>query len=218
MNDMQQPRYKLAVIGANGGVGRQVVELALAEGHHVTAIVRDPAKLVFDHENLQIVKGDVLNPVSLANHLDNQDAVVSAIGKNSTKPTTLYSQGSRNLLEALKSTSTKRVFFISASGLEVNPSHSWLVRFLTRYILQKILKQMYADLWTMEAIVKGSELDWTIMRPPQLTNGPLTRRYRFSVNHFLENGLRISRADLAYYIIHNIANERLLKTTVEVAY
>lgn len=218
MNDKQQNRYNIAVIGANGGIGRQLVELALAQGHKVTALVRDPSKLILTHENLCIVKADIMAVDSLTKHLQNKDAVISAIGKNSMKPTTLYSQGTRNLLEVLKRSTSKRVFFISASGLEVNPSHSLLVRLFTRFILQQILKPMYADLWQMEAIVKASAIDWTIMRPPQLTNGPLTGCYRYSINRFLANGLKISRADLAHYILHAIENEQIIQTTVEVAY
>ncbi|MHA4741945.1 NAD(P)-dependent oxidoreductase [Dyadobacter sp. MSC1_007] len=218
MSDKRQDKYEIAVVGAGGGIGRQVVELALAEGHKVTAIVRNPAKLMLEHENLLIVKGDIMDLASLSGALENKDAVISAIGKNSVKKTSLYSQGNKNLLELFKNTSTQRVFFISASGLEVNPSHSILVQLVTRFILQKILKNMYADLWKMEEIVKGSDIAWTIMRPPQLTDGALTGRYRHSIDHFLPKGLKISRADLAHFILRNIANEQIVQTTVEVAY
>jgi putative NADH-flavin reductase len=218
MNDKRQDKYDIAVVGASGGIGRQVVELALAEGHHVTAIVRNPAKLMLEHENLLIVKGDIMDPASISGTLENKDAVISAIGKNSMKKTFLYSQGNKNLLELLKNTNTKRVFFISASGLEVNPSHSILVQLITRFILQKILKNMYADLWKMEEIVKGSDIAWTIMRPPQLTDGALTGRYRHAIDHFLHKGLKISHADLAHFILSNIANEQIMQATVEVAY
>jgi len=77
---------------------------------------------------------------------------------------------------------------------------------------------MYADLERMEKIVKESDRNWTIMRPPQLTNTLLAGRYRFAINGFLKNGLKISRADLAHFMINNIANTAIYKTTVEVAY
>lgn len=217
-NNQESAGYEIAVLGANGGIGRQVVELALKEGHKVTAILRNPANMVLQHENLVTVKGDILNPDSIAAHLENKDAIISAIGKNSVKQTALYSQGNKNLIELLKTANSKRVFFISASGLEVNPTHSLLIRLVTRFVLQKILRHMYADLWKMEAIVKQSGLDWTIMRPPQLTDKPLTGNYRFEINHFLSNGLKISRADLAHFILHNISNRQIMKATVEVAY
>src|SRR5712671_1638206 len=136
-NDLALPVYNMAVLGANGGIGRQVVEMALKQGHIVTAILRNPAKLAITHPNLIVAKGDIMKPETLKKYLEKKDVVISAIGKNSLKKTTLYSQGSENLLNAMKKMGTTRVFFISASGLEVNPSHNFFIRLTTKYILQK---------------------------------------------------------------------------------
>jgi putative NADH-flavin reductase len=214
----QKTIYRLAVIGANGGVGRQVVELALKQGHFVTAILRDPAKLQLQHSRLELRQGDIMHPETITESLRGKDAVISAIGKNSLKPTTLYSEGNKNLLKAMEMGGVKRVFFISASGLEVNPTHSLWVRLLTTLVLQKLLKNMYADLHRMEDLVKASNMDWTIMRPPQLTDNAVTGNYRYAINHYLDNGLKISRADLAHFMLENINNSAIFGTTVEVAY
>ena len=210
--------FNIAVIGANGGIGRQTVEAALNAGHYVTAIVRTPANLDIKHPNLQLVKGDVLNPKTLESHLINKDAVISAIGKTSFKPTTLYSQGNKNLIEAMLEAGTSRAFFISASGLAVNPTHSFIVRFATRYILQKLLRNMYADLETMENTIKKSNINWTIIRPPQLIDKPVSANYRTSTDAILKNALKIARADVAHFIVNNIANESIIKKTVEIGY
>jgi putative NADH-flavin reductase len=210
--------YNIVVLGANGGIGRQVIEEALKGGHNVTAILRTPANLTLAHPNLQIVKGDVMNPQTLEKHLENKDVVISAIGKNSFKPTTLYSEGNKNLLAAMQIAGAKRVFFISASGLEVNPSHSLIVKIATKYILQKLLRNMYADLEIMEKFIKQSGINWTIMRPPKLTNNPVTGKYRTSVNNYLSKGLSISRADVAHFMLNNIANETIYQKTVEIGY
>ena len=77
---------------------------------------------------------------------------------------------------------------------------------------------MFSDLMEMERIVKYSSKNWTIIRPPQLTNNPFTGKYRYSINSHLTKGSKISRADLAHFIISNIANESIYKKTVEVAY
>ena len=212
-----QTTYAIAILGANGGIGRQAVELALKAGHHVTAILRNPANLTLVHTTLTLVQGDVMKPESLIKHFKNKDVVISAIGKTSLAETVLYSQGNSNVLEAMEASGVNRVFFISASGLAVNPSHSIVVKLATRFILQKILKKMYADLTRMEAIVKKSPLNWTIMRPPKLTNEALTGRYRFSIDHFLKNGLKISRANVAHFMIGNLFNAEIFKTTVEIA-
>lgn len=217
-NEQTTPRYNILVIGANGGIGRQSVELALKQGHHVTAVLRNPANLTLTHPNLEIVKGDIMHPETLKRYLENKDAIISAIGKNSLKPTTLYSDGNRNLLTLMKETGIRRVFFISAAGLDINPGHSLFVKFVTKYILQKLLRNMYADIRAMEKIVKASDLTWTIMRPPKLTDKPATGHYRFAINKFLKNCLTISRADVADFMIKNIANEAVYKATIEVAY
>ena len=210
--------FNIAVLGASGGIGQQVVKIALSNGHKVTAILRTPSKLRIVHTNLKIVKGDVFKPETLEEHIKNKDAVISAIGKNSLKETTLYSQGNKNLLNILDKTNTNRVLFISAAGLEINPSFNLFIRLVERFVLQKLLKNMYADLVKMERIVKKSDQNWTIIRPPQLTNKPFTGQYRFSINSFLKKGLKISRADLADFIINNITNESTYQKTVEVAY
>ena len=217
-NELNLPVFNIAVLGANGGIGRQVVQTALRYGHKVTAILRTPSKLAINHPDLKIVTGDVLKPETLEEHLKNKDAAVSAIGKNSIKETTLYSQGSKNLLKVLENTGTCRVFFISASGLEVNPSFNFVIKLAERFVLQKLLKNSFADLLRMERIVKESNQNWTIIRPPQLTNKPFTGHYRYSINTFLTKGLKISRADLADFIISSLNNESTYKKTVEVGY
>ena len=111
-----------------------------------------------------------------------------------------------------------RVLFISASGLAINPSHNIFLRFLTKYVLQKILKNPYADLWRMEEIIKQCDRNYTIMRPPRLINKKVTGVYRYSVNHFLKGATSISRADLAHFMLANIYNEAIYKTTVEIGY
>jgi len=209
---------RILVLGANGGIGRQVVELALKTGHHVTALLRNPANLPLTHTNLEVVKGDIMQPATFEGYLQNQQAVISAIGVKGTGPTTLYSEGNRNLLNAMKKAGIGRAFFISASAIEISPVLPFYARFAAKYIVQRILRNMYADIRTMEKLVKESDTNWTIMRPPRLTNKPATGHYRFAINHFLKNSLSISRADVAHFMIHNINNEATRKATIEIGY
>nr|WP_082856132.1 SDR family oxidoreductase [Mucilaginibacter sp. L294] len=210
--------YHIAVLGANGGIGKHAVLCALKAGHMVTAILRTPANLTFVHPNLNVVQGDVMKQDTLEEHLKGKDVVISAIGKSSFKKTTLYSEGNKNLIDAMARVGINRAFFISASGLDVNPSHSFLVRFATKFILQVLLRNMYADLRQMEKIIKESNLNWTIMRPPQLTDGPETGTYRIAIHNFLNNGLKISRADVALFIINNLMDAAITKKTIEIGY
>jgi putative NADH-flavin reductase len=218
----QSYTYKLLIVGANGGIGRQCIEQALNAGFLVTALVRNPANLRLIHRDLEVVQGDLLQPGTIEKYLAGKDAVVSAIGVKGgmfgDKPTNLYSEGNANLLQAMEDAGVKRGFFISASAIEISPVIPRFVQFLAKYVIQKLLKHMYADLHRMEIIVKASDAKWTIIRPPQLSDQPATGHYRIAINDWLKDCLKISRADVAHFIIHNINNPAIIKTTVEIAY
>jgi hypothetical protein len=134
------------------------------------------------------------------------------------EPTTLYSDGARRVMEVMKRRGTRRAFFISASLVEVSPVIPAFVRFVGRYVVQKLLRHMYADLRVMESRVKESGLDWTIIRPPRLTNGARTGQYRFAVNSWLKNCLSISRADVGHFIVHHAKDRGIYQGIVEIAY
>ncbi|HVW60255.1 MAG TPA: NAD(P)H-binding protein [Puia sp.] len=212
----------LLIIGANGGIGRQAVELALEAGHQVTAVLRTPARLPLTHPLLQKVQGDVMYPETFEQAIINQHVVISALGVQGgmlgDKPTTLYSQGNANILRLMHKHHVRRGYFISASAVEISPVMPFWARFAAKYIVQKLLRHMYADLREMERFVKSSGLDWTIIRPPRLTNKPVTGDYRFSANSFLKNSLSISRGDLAHFMINNISNKEIYQAIVEIGY
>jgi len=208
----------ILVFGANGGIGRKAVETALADGHHVTAMVRNPASLEIVHPDLKIIQGDILRPETFDSTLNGQDAIISAIGENSRNPTTLYSEGALNLVNAMMKKGLKRAFFISASAIEISPVQPFFIRLVTKYIVQKLFGNAYADQRIMEKLIKESNIDYTIVRPPRLTDKPSTGHYRFAINTFLKNCLIISRADVAHFIINNISNKAIYKATVEVGY
>ena len=208
---------KLIVFGSTGGTGRNIVEQALKSGHSVTAIARNPSALSMKHANLNIVKGDVFEPATFDAVMRQQDAVLSAIGVNSTKPTTVYSEGVSNIVKAMQKNSVQRIICISASAVVTSPELILPVRMMTK-LLQGILKNMYKDLLKMEQAVKQTNLDWTVVRPPRLTHGRLKNQYRFAINEWLPNCLRISRADLANFMLQHVRDTDTYRSVVEVAY
>jgi putative NADH-flavin reductase len=218
MNIENTIKGRIVILGANGGIGKHTVEQALDRGHTVVAIVRNPQSLSLDHPNLVVKKADVMQYETLLNIIGKDDVVISAIGKSSTKETTLYSQGNSNIMQAMKQAGATRLFVISASGLEVNPTHNMMLRWATKNVLQRILKHMYADLERMEHLIKASDLTWTIVRPPRLTEGAHTGSYRVSANGYLSNPQSISRADVADFILKSIGNAGTFRKTVELAY
>jgi putative NADH-flavin reductase len=206
---------KLIVFGANGGIGHHVVEQALEAGHTVTAMVRRPSSITIQHKNLIVCQGDVLKPETIKEPMAGQEAVISAIGTESRQPTVVYSQGIANIMQAMQQARLKRLLCISATGLD--PSRLWM-RLIAKPILWTLFRESYSDLVRMEAEVKRSNLDWTLVRPPRLTDGPHTGHYEFAINKHHPRGFIISRADVADYLVAQVNNPATFCSIVEVAY
>lgn len=213
---------RVLVIGGSGGIGKQCIRAALDAGCYVTAVLRTPSKLSIAHPNLIIVQGDVNSPDQITPHLGNKDVVISAVGASGgllgDKPTTLYSDSAKLIINGLDNVTDSQVFFISASAVEISPVLPFFVRLIARFVLQKLLKHMYSDLLKMESLVKLSSVNYTIIRPPQLTDGEETGNYRVAINQFLRNGLKISRADVGHFIINHIDDSEIRRATVEIGY
>jgi putative NADH-flavin reductase len=205
---------KLVVFGATGGIGSLVVAQALAAGHEVTAVARHPTAITLRHDRLHIIGGDVLKPATIRAAIVGQDTVVSALGARDLKPTTIYSDGVTNIMQAMEAAHVRRIQCISASGLA--PAIWW--QRAASVFLWLVLKNMYSDLVRMEAKVKASNLDWTILRPPQLTNGPRTGHYQSVTNQQLAHGSKISRADVADYMVTHLTDRSTYRGLVELAY
>lgn len=208
---------KLTVFGATGGIGKLVWAQAILAGHEVTAVARRPEAITFEHERLHVVRGDVLDPSTLAQAVAGQDAIVSAIGTTERGPTTLYSRGVSNIIRAMDEAHVRRLLVVSADGLEAGPEVPFVRRMLTRYLVQRMFADSYADLRRMEQIVRASDVVWTIVRPPKLTDGPLTGRYQVGINTVLKRAWTLSRADVADYLLRHIDDPASLCAQVEIA-
>lgn len=207
------------MFGATGGTGKQVVKQALEIGYHVTVIIRNPAAFDIQHHELEIIKGDVLQLSTFENELTGKDAVISCLGSGtSTKPTRVYSAGIENIISAMNKAGIRRLMCISAGALYINKEMGFFIRTLTKLVLQKILKEPYADMRIMETKVEKTHLDWTILRPTRLTNKLLTGKYRVAVNSHNKRPFSISRADLAEYMLNSIDTPQNFKAKVEIAY
>ena len=199
---------KLTVFGASGGTGTQVVGQALDAGHQVTAVVRDRGRLaVADHPGLDVVVADVMRPAAIEGTVAGRDAVVSALG-HSRRPaerkaaahSPVCTDSARSITAAMRAAGTARLVVVSASG-PFTEGDGPVMRFLAKPITQRVLRDPFADLVAMEEVVRGSGLDWTILRPPRLTDKPLTGRYRTRRELNVRRGLVLPRADLAQLIL-----------------
>jgi putative NADH-flavin reductase len=193
---------RITVFGATGGIGREVVGQALAAGHHVTAVVRDPARLsVPASENLTVVTADVTDPAAVAAALDGADAGVSALGPRRGDSKTICADGARGILGAMAKTGVRRLVAVSASGLFREAGEPPVTRYLVKPLLQAILRDGKADVHQMEDLITGSTADWTIMRPAMLINRP-PGAYRTALDRYVSP--QAGRADVANAILRAI--------------
>jgi putative NADH-flavin reductase len=210
---------RVAVLGATGGTGRLVVEAALRRGHPVTALARQPVDLAVRHAELRTVQGDVLGTGSCQQVVAGADGVVSALGIGMHRhATTVYSQGTSNLIRAMTAASVRRLVVVSTASIEphsIRRPAEWLV---ARVLLHPLLRRPYADMAAMERLVRQCDLDWTIVRATRLTNGPATGRFRVAVDAKLPGGWTISRADLSEYLLDLLEDRDSFGRTVEIGY
>lgn len=210
---------KLVVFGATGGTGRQLVEQALAAGHAVTAVVRRPEAITMTHPRLTVRRGDVLDAASVEAAIAGHDVVLSALGSTSPRqPTTLCRDAVANMLTAMERCGVRRIACVSALALGDAALLPWPMRLFVRHVLKPLLRHPFADLLAMEERLRRSPLEWTIVRPPRLTQGRRTGRVRFAVDAPLPGATTISRADLADYMLAHIDDPALARALVEVAY
>lgn len=208
---------KLLVFGSTGGTGRELLIQALDQDHSVTALARDPAKIEdIRHSRLTVVRGDVLDTDTVKSVVPGHEGILVSIGAGSIR-TTLREEGTRNIVAAMQSTGVKRL--ICQSSLGVGDSRSNLPLF-TRYIIVGVfLRHAFADHELQEAVVRNSSLDWTIVRPPHLKDGPRTGVYRHgfsTTDKRIESW--ISRADVADFMLKQLVDDTYLHQAPGVSY
>jgi len=210
-----QPR-RLALFGATGGVGRRVLDLALAEGHHVVALCRDPSRLDVAHDRLTVVEGDVLDPDAVARVVGACDSVLVALGAPAMSKSRVRSEGTAVIVRAMQRTGVRRLLCVSVYGAaETYADLPWLYRHV---IFPLYLRRAVADHERQEAIIADSDLDWTIVRPPNLTDGPRTGRYDAGFGSMQGRSLNISRADVADLMLRELATGQHAGQRVAISY
>jgi len=162
----------VAVFGAIGGTGRHVVARGLARGLRVVAVARQPGALRSRHPRLTVLQGDVLDAATVVPAVRGVDAVVSTLGiGHSRAATTVYSAGTRNIVEAMQQAGLRRLVCVSTTGLETAEEDTPAQRAVSRLLLQPLLRRPYADMAAMEQVLRGCDRDWTIVRSARLTEG-----------------------------------------------
>lgn len=210
---------RIILFGATGKTGLCFVEQALAHGHTVTAFLRDPAKLALEHPQLHKVVGDIQDRASIDKALAEPfDAAISALGVFHREPRTELSSGTKNVLAALQAHGIRRIGVVSSLGAgDSKGQGNFLARNLQRFLLSHVLD----DKGRQEELIRNSGLQWTIARPPQLTDDPRVRTDLFEWQGPAPKGVKltwkVSRASVAAFILAAIENGSHINQVVNIS-
>ncbi len=201
---------RVLIVGATGGTGRQLVSQALELGHEVTAFARSRDRLRIQHERLRLMQGNVLDYPSLEAAVRGHDAVLCALGhKRWFYPNRILSAGTRNLVRAMETHGVRRLVCETALGIADSRGRAGLA--YTLFVAPFILPFYFRDKERQEAVIRASSLDWVIVRPGALSNGPRRGGYLHGpdVGHWLWP-CRISRAEVAEFMLRQLADDTYL--------
>jgi putative NADH-flavin reductase len=220
---------KLTIVAATGGTGRQVLDQAIAAGHDVTAVVRNPGRLPV---GVHAVTTDLTNPdhVVLKSAVDGADAVLSGLGPRGNAEYGIASRGTEAVIKAMQATGCRRIVVASVAGISTIPAPSRPnpprrdpgMGFFMRTVLSPIarlrLHRHFADVALMEDYLRGSGLDWTSVQLPYLTDKPMTGTYRTAYEQSVRGGFSVSRADAAHFMLHVLDQSETIRHSIAIAY
>lgn len=204
---------KIILLGASGATGRQVIDQALEAGHQVTAYVRQAAKLDARHPHLSVIEGSLVDSTTLGDSIRGHDAVLSTLGHTKlSDPTPLLAPAMHLVMQCMQTHGVRRLVYESAYGTHETADD--LPFFFAKVFKPWLLKYTYADHEAAEALIRQSSLDWTIVRPVGLSNGPRTGVYKVAERLGKGSGFRISRADVADLMVKELSERQWLHKAV----
>jgi putative NADH-flavin reductase len=221
----------IALFGATGGTGHQVLLQALEQGHRVKALARDPAKLPAGHDGLIPIVGDVLDQAAVSDCVHGTDAVICVLGTRpgsqpakpdgthtplgelrglfGTKAEPIEARGTRSILAAMQSAGVRRLIAVTSMGVGDSADQ---MPFIFRAFMQMTLKSVMAAKEEQERLIRESGLDWTIVRPGGLTDGPRTGTYAAGIEKSIK-ARQVSRADVAEFVLRQLTDARFIRQT-----
>ena len=200
---------KLAIFGATGRTGRPLVEQALEAGHSVVALVRVSEKMSMKNANLTLIQGDSTNAADVERTVQGVDAVLSVLGQSKGSPRNLLEVSMRNIVVAMRKYGVRRLVSLTGAGVDAPEDRPRFANHVIKFALKTLSGHILKDAEQHAEIIKNSGLDWVIVRGPMLNEGPQTGKYRVGwvgVN----TGPRISRADLANFMLKQVTDDTYL--------
>ena len=207
----------MVIIGATRGIGAELLDQALQNENDVTVMARNPSAIVKYDDHLRLLQGDIYDADAVDAAIKDQQAVCVTIGRGPTrKPVSVFSEGIKNVIATMKHYSVKELICVTGIGAGDSKGHGG---FLYDKIVQPILLQsIYEDKNIQEELVKESGLEWVIVRPGFLTNGPLTEKYRVLTDLKGVKAGKISRSDVAHFILKQLKSMSYVRQTPLLTY
>lgn len=202
---------KITVFGANGKTGILVVYQALEKGHQVTAFTRRTASVAIRHQNLKIVEGNILDYANVLEAVTGNDCVISALGVNERKFNTILSDGTGNIINAIKEAGLRRFICMSSAGIFGNDGGF----LFGKVIVPLFLKQVMEDKKRQFEVIRKSGLEWVVVRPSFLTDSPKTGKFRITEGAPAYRS--VPRADVADFMLKLITNKQYDGTSPAIA-
>jgi putative NADH-flavin reductase len=196
---------KIAVFGATGGTGLPLVEQALEAGHEVVVLVRTPSKMKIKHERLKVIQGDVMHRADVEKVITADiDAVVSVLAPSKDGPKEVLPVGAQHIIDVMKANGVDRLIYMTGAGVEMPGDRPKLMNHIIRFMLKTMAGDVLEKSERAVEKVKASDLDWTILRAPMLTNAPHSGSYRVGMVG-VNTGPRLARADAADFILKSLS-------------
>jgi putative NADH-flavin reductase len=202
----------IAVFGGTGGTGQWIIKLGIEAGHQITALVRNPDRLDDGSSQTKIIVGNVLDYKKVQESIAGTDAVAVSLGSRSDSPDNIVSQGTQNIIRAMKALDVRRLVVITSLGVGDSKDQ---VPMAFKLVMKTIMRKIIIDKDRQEQFVRASGLDWVIIRPGELSNDPPTQQYIFGTDPTI-TAKRVSRADVAEFVIQNLTDNQFLHQAVAI--
>ena len=208
---------KIVVFGASGGTGIEIVRQALEAGHEVTAFVRNPAKVNIQHPKLKLVTGDVGDAAAVEKAVVGQEAVISALGPSRPPVPGMMETAAKNIVAAMKKAGIRRLVSTTGAGVRDPQDQPKLIDHLMKGLLTLLAAEVLKDSSANVAVIRASDLDWTIVRYPRLLDGPLTGKYRVGYVG-KDSGTQLVRADGAHFVLKELSQGSYIRQMPVISY
>jgi len=211
---------KVSIFGASGGTGGLLTERCLAAGYEVTALARTPASFAF-RDRVRVVEGSAFDPAAVRQTVEGADVVLSTLGARSLKKEDVLERAVPLIVAAMQENGVRRIIVLGSAGAlpdSLDKQPAWRRWFVQHVVYKTMLKWPVASQVAQWKTLSASGLDFTMVMPPMLLNSPARGRYRVDGEALPRGGSRISRADVADFMMQQIGNPQWAGKGVYIAW